>query len=133
MVSKYQELERENLELKKRLSEMESHTNSQVLSVIKESESSFESAELISVSQPQKQELLTIIETLKRVNHWMTPLVYLLTIMNLMRFSNSYINALKNCSNPTSLKSVQQQNKAIQNQPINQLTTNQNSWSPSKT
>jgi regulator of replication initiation timing len=131
LVSKYQELERENSELKNRLSQMESEStksrstnDSQVLSVIKESDSFVESAELISVSQQQKQELLTIIETLKFVNHWMTPLVYLLTIMNLMRFSNSSTNALKNCSNPTSLKSIQHQNKPIQNQ---------NSWSPSKT
>ncbi len=135
LISKYQQLERENSELKNRLSQMESHStnDSQVLSVIKESESSFESAELINVPQQQKQEFLTIEETLTRVNHWMTPLVYLLTIMNLMKSSNSFINALKNCSNPTSLTSVQQQNKAIQNQPINQLITNQNSWSPSKT
>ena len=113
------ELEKENSELKQRLSLMEGLSTSGV------SDSRFvESAELINVSQPQKHEPVSPVLRSK------IPLIYWLAIMNLMQSWSSFTTVLNNCSKQTSI----QQNSQIPSQLIGTTKTMScSNWSPSKT
>ncbi|CAG2120450.1 unnamed protein product, partial [Medioppia subpectinata] len=94
LITRCKALERENCELKRRLSEVPT----QAVVSVEGSDRIVESAELINVSQPQRHETIATETTPKPVSHSTTPFIYWLAVLNLIQCLNSSNNALKNCS-----------------------------------
>ncbi|CAG2177066.1 unnamed protein product [Oppiella nova] len=97
LITRCRALERENADLKRRLSEV----SAQSAGVVEGSDGIVESAELINVSQPQKHETRAPETTARPAPHSTTPFIYWLAVLNLIQCWNSSKSALKSCSTTT--------------------------------